>query len=145
MKQRIISKGLAVAVIILFLGVGIQPALADEISTNIVSDVDEDCLDCQPVNRVELLKVKLLLIRIEAFTNIILSRFGHIPEVKEKCEEILDIINSEGLNDIICNILMRIGIFLEELGKKFPEGTIINPILAIIMFPVIILWNMYCE
>ena len=136
---------ICVGITILFLGVGFQPALANEISTNIVSDVDEDCLDCQPVNRVELLKVKLLLIRIEAFTNIILSRFGHIPEVKEKCEEILDIINSEGLNDIICNILMRIGIFLEELGKKFPEGTIINPILAIIMFPVIILWNMYCE
>ena len=95
------KKVLAVAVILLFLGVGVQPALANEVS-NTVSDVDEDCLECQPVNRIDILKVKLLMIRVEAFTNVILSRFGHIPEIREKCEEISDRITNfqEMYNDL---------------------------------------------
>ena len=66
------------------------------------------------MNRVALLKVKLLLIRLEAFTNIILTRFGHIPEIREKCEEILDIIDSNKLwdNPIICAVLLSIFIYL---------------------------------
>ena len=61
--------------------------------TNVVSANEvEDCVECQPMNRVELLKVKLLLIRIEAITNIISSKLGHITEIAEKCEEI-----SEGI------------------------------------------------
>ena len=75
------KKALVICIILLFLGVGFQPALANE-----VSDVDEDCLECQPVNRIDLLKVKLLLIRVEAITNVILSKYGHIPEVAEKCK-----------------------------------------------------------
>ncbi len=41
MKQRIISKGLAVAVILLFLGVGIQPAIA-------TVEPKEDFIDIEP-------------------------------------------------------------------------------------------------
>ena len=65
---------------------------ANEISKNVVSDVDEDCLECQTVRKVDILKVRFLLIKIEAFTNIILSKFGHIPEIRKKCGEI-----SEGI------------------------------------------------
>ena len=87
-------KLLVFGIILLFLGVGFQPALANEISTNTVSDVDEDCIECQPVSRVDLLKVRLLLIRLEVFTNVILSRFGNIPRVSEKNEEIYDKIST---------------------------------------------------
>ena len=100
------KKALVIGVILLFLGVGIQPALANEVSTNAVSDVEEDCLECQPASRVDLLKVKLLLIRLEAITNVILSKFGHIPEIKEKCEKILETIHSDNdlFSVIICGI-----------------------------------------
>ena len=114
-----VKKALVFGIIVLFLGVGFQPALADEISTNIVSDVEEDCLECQPVNRVELLKVKLLLIRIEAFTNVILSRFGHIPEIREKCEEASERISEIILQDntVICNLLLITGIFVVAIAE----------------------------
>ena len=79
---------IVVGITILFLGVGFQPALANEVSISKTSDIHEDCLECQHISKVELLKVKLLLIRIEAITNVILSKFGHIPEVAEKCQEI---------------------------------------------------------
>ena len=114
-----VKKALVFGIIVLFLGVGFQPALADEISTNIVSDVEEDCLECQPVNRVELLKVKLLLIRIEAFTNVILSRYGHIPEIREKCEEASERISEIILQDntVICNLLLITGIFVVAIAE----------------------------
>ena len=54
----------------------------------------EDCFECQPVDRFDVLKVRLLLIKIEAVTNVILSRFGHIPEVQEKHEDLSKLINN---------------------------------------------------
>jgi hypothetical protein len=41
MKQRIIGKTLAVAVIILFIGLGVQPAFAVDVSTSIADSEDE--------------------------------------------------------------------------------------------------------
>jgi hypothetical protein len=74
-----------------------------------VSDVEDDC-GCQVVNRYDLFRVKLLLVRLKVFTNILLLRFGHIPEVAEKYSEISDIINSNRQldNPIICDILESI-------------------------------------
>jgi hypothetical protein len=71
-----------------------------------VSDVEDDC-GCQVVNRYDLFRVKLLMIRLKVITNTILLRFRHIPEIAEKCEEILDVINSNRQLDypIICGIL----------------------------------------
>ena len=105
------TKTFVLVIIVLFLGVGFQPALANEIPTNIVSDVDEDCLECQPVSRIDLLKIRLLLTRIEVFTKIIMQRFGHIPEVSEKCDEILNIIDSSNIQwdyPLMCVILISI-------------------------------------
>ena len=105
MRNVCLRKVLVVGIIVLFLGVGFQPAFANEINTTIVSDVDEDCLECQPVNNVDILRVRLLVIRIKAITNVILSRFGYIPEVKEKCEEVLELINS-GVLLLFCVIIL---------------------------------------
>ena len=119
------KKALVIGVILLFLGVGFQPALANEISTNIVSDIEEDCLDCQPINRVELLRIKLLLIRLEVFTNIVLSRFGHIPEIEESCQK-------------ISNRVTTFREMINELKHDLPwdENPIICTILASIIFPI---------
>ena len=90
------KKALVIGVILLFLGVGFQPALANEIS-----DVDEDCLECQPVNRVDILRVKLLLIRLEILINSRLSKYNHIVEVTENYQEIHDrILKFRVMNDI---------------------------------------------
>ena len=149
------KKVLAVAVILLFLGVGVQPALANEVS-NTVSDVDEDCLECQPVNRIDILKVKLLMIRVEAFTNVILSRFGHIPEIREKCEEISDRITNfqEMYNDlklgslnwdfpIICAFLEsnykslgNFSVFIYEISDIFDPNGGIYVILVLMYYSV---------
>ena len=108
MELKRMKKALVVVVILLFLGVGFQPATANEISTNPIFDVDEDCFECQPVSRVDLLKVKLLLIRLKSFTNVISSKYGYIPEVAEKCEEISDRITGTSLQDNppICYLLL---------------------------------------
>ena len=122
------KKALVIGVILLFLGVGFQPALANEISA-----VDEDCLECQPVNRVDLLKVKLLLIRLEVFTNIVLSKLGHIPEVKEKCQEVSDKMS-------ILNVIT------EELKLVFPIGNIIICIYFLILGSVVFrMWDFFDE
>ena len=144
-RNNILKNSIVISVILLFLGVGFQPALADEISTTVVSDVDEDCLDCQPVNRVELLRVKLLLTRLEVFTNILMSKFGHIPGIADECEEVSEGITTlqERINYlklklpsqeyiILCDILLVIVIswtllylsvhyFAEIFYWKFPE------------------------
>ena len=71
-----------------------------------VSDVEEDC-ECQDVNRYDLFRVKLLLVRIKVITNILLLRFGHIPEVADKCFDILENLDLNKLqgSPIICAIL----------------------------------------
>ena len=109
MRNVCFKKALVVGIIVLFLGVGFQPALANEVSIAKTSDVEEDCLECQPVNRVDLLRVRLLLIRLETITNIILSKFGHIPDIEEKCGEILDIIHS---NRVIGTLIFCISLYL---------------------------------
>ena len=70
------------------------------------NNLEEDCFECQPMNRADYVKVKLLLTRLEVFINIILSKFSHIPKVVTICKEILGIINI-GFNDRICNILLN--------------------------------------
>ena len=146
MSSKYFMKVLVVCIIVLFLGVGFQPALANEISTTTVSDVDEDCLECQPVNRIDLLKVRLLLIRVEVLTNILMQRFGHIPEIKEKCEEIsnriskLQVLNE---NSFICDFLWIIIEISSELAfYGFVFLRIIGCSLYILSFG---LWLKFCE
>ena len=101
-------------------------------SSNLELNNNEDCFECQPVNRVTLLKVRLLLIKLRTITNIIKSRFGHIPEIQEKCEEVFVNVASlrERINDlkpdlpwednpIICSILLLMLTPLFLVGSFF--------------------------
>ena len=63
---------------------------------------NDDC-GCHEVNTFE---SKYLFNRLEGFINIIQSRFGHIPEIKSICKEILDVI-SIGIKDTICELLLN--------------------------------------
>ena len=111
--------------------------------TNIVSasDTVEDC-NCNPINDLQVVRIERLLNRLESRINFILLRYGHIPKVEEKCEEVLELINSDGLWDIICDAINGIIIFMVELREKLPYTlwVIINiPLLFLAVF-----WIMYC-
>ena len=69
----------------------------------------EDC-NCNPVSDSQVVRIERLLDRLESRINFILSRYSHIQEVKEKCEGILELINSDILWDfpIICAFLESI-------------------------------------
>ena len=82
-------------------------------SSNLELNNAEDC-DCQEIDSKNLVRVKLLLSRLKVSANILLLRYGHMPEVKEKCQELLNGINSfNPLSGppVICAI--AIGIYLE--------------------------------
>lgn len=91
-----------------------------------VSEVEEDC-GCQDVNSSDLFRVKLLMNRLKVVTKILLLRFGHIPEVRDKCQEILEIINPDNPLDVpfICDILLypiwRLMVNFAELAFSTPN------------------------
>jgi hypothetical protein len=84
-KNKNIKKILVVGIIILFIGVGIQPAFANDISITTTSNIKEDC-GCQPISNLHLVRLERLLNRVEIYTNILSLLFKHNSEVKEKCE-----------------------------------------------------------
>ena len=76
--------------------------------TSVVSANEVEECNCKPtISDLQVIRIERLLNRLESRINFILLKYGHIPEVKEKCEEILDIISSDILWDfpIICSIL----------------------------------------
>ena len=166
------KKGLAVGIIVLFIGIGVQPVFAkDTIKTT--SKTLEDC-GCQTVNNhnlnslIELSnRIERLLSRVEIFTNFISILYKNNPEISEKCEEIsssittLKEINKELKLDssftdhlIICIVLETILIPLElvedsirNLIHKYEDT---NPNLAVlidyfILTPVIFIWSIIYE
>ena len=90
MKKEILIFG----IICLFLGVGIQPTFAVEITNISPSEDIEDC-NCQvadnynPVRLEGLLnRAKRLINRVEIFTKLMPLLYKDNPEVIEKCEEL---------------------------------------------------------
>ena len=86
MKQRKIGKALAVAVIILFMGVGIQPAIATiEPKT---SDNYEDCNLCtKKVSKQHLVLIESLLNTLDTFVNKLSVKTKHNPIIEMKYQE----------------------------------------------------------
>ena len=97
MKKEILIFG----IICLFIGVGIQPAFAVEISNNSPSENIEDC-NCKPINDLPI---------IGSIINFILLKKGNIPEVSEKSKELLDKSNT-GDWESFCNNFIQ---FIEDL------------------------------
>jgi hypothetical protein len=116
MQKGLIRKGLVFSIIVLFIGVGIQPVFANDVSITSTLDNEEDCIECQKSDGISLLRAKILLFKVKVVANVILSsKLGEIPEVKKDCQEILDIIDSSISVDypIICILLhsYRMSIF----------------------------------
>ena len=122
MVERMYKKGLVLGIIVLFIGVGVQPAFAVETGSSVNTvQLEEDC-ECEIVDEYNPDKLIQLLNEVKVYVNNILLNFGHIPYVKEKCEEILDTIESfTGWEDtpILCAILYGIGFSVFAIGVYF--------------------------
>ena len=80
----------------------------------------EDC-NCNPtISDLQLVRIERLLNRLENRINFILLRYGHIPEVAEKCEEVLDSINSDGFLEIFCDFLGNLMVFILAMAEILP-------------------------
>ena len=109
--------------------------------TNVISANEvEDC-NCNPtISDSQVVRIERLLDRLESRINFILLRYGHIPEVKEKCQKVLDIINSEGPWEDFCNDFYDFILFLWSfLGPIFGSYICIPLIwiLSVVCFPFI--------
>ncbi|UCF49412.1 MAG: hypothetical protein JSU91_06610 [Thermoplasmatales archaeon] len=136
----VLYKTLVVGVIVLFIGIGVQPAFA---VTKDISDSDDDCDICPKVSKSHLLLIKSFLKRLEKYDDesSVLSKLN--PEIEEKYQEIsyafssLSNINKESDFDewnfpVICNILWIIGGCL-KIGL-YTQGVFISLILSAIGF-----------
>jgi len=144
MRDCLFRKGLVVGIIFLFIGVGVYPAFAEDTKQSIVNNQSEDDCGCQVVNRYNLFRVKLLLVRLEVYINIILLRFGYIPEVAEKCQEILTKLNilSDDWPYYICKILYSINnLILETMAIFSDYGAIGFMFILMFLLPMCSLGN----
>jgi hypothetical protein len=110
-----------------------------------VSDVEDDC-GCEDVNRYDLFRVKLLLVRLKVYINIILLRFGFIPEVAEKCEEILDVIKSDETWHPICDILEDYMFsVLDWRDTHFEPGSPLWWIITLHLINLAVIYAIFCQ
>jgi len=120
-NNKIWKKSLVVGIIVLFIGVGFQPAFANEVSITNKSEVEEDC-DCQPVSNLHLIRLERMLNRLEIHTKILSFFSKYNPEFAEKYQEISNRISTlketnnelnnelkldslDGESPILCSIL----------------------------------------
>ena len=113
-NNKIWKKSLVVGIIVLFIGVGFQPAFANEVSITNKSEVEEDC-DCQPVSNLHLIRLERMLNRLEIHTKILSVISKYNSEIAEKYQEISNrILTLVSINEesVICD-------FLESLNNKY--------------------------
>ena len=116
MRTSCVKNGLVMVVILLFVGVAVQPGIA----VNLIStDNEEDCDICPKVSKTHLVRLKSLIDKVETLNNNIslMSRLN--PEVVEKYQELYERITTlKEMNQIlkpdypypiICNILFYMG------------------------------------
>lgn len=158
-----IKNGLVVGVVLLFIGVAIQPAIA---VNPISSDNDDECNLCaKKVSKSQLALLKNSLNRIEKY-DIQLSALSKLkPEVAEEYQELSDRITtftetSKEFNfdwdfPIICKILAYLSLpffivsyILYPILLRIPDGSLLwylwIPIELLLFFPVTVLFLFNC-
>jgi hypothetical protein len=92
-KTPVLYKSLVVGVIVLFIGVGVQPAFALNESASI-SDDEDDCNLCPKVSKQHIVRIKDLIDRLDTL-NTKLSKVSKLnPEIEENYQEISDRIST---------------------------------------------------
>jgi len=110
MQKSIIRKGLVSLVIILFIGIGINPAFAIDISKVRPSENIEDC-NCQVDDNYDIVKIKSLLNRAERLVNRVEALTKLIPVLSKDNPEFM-VEYKELLNDI--DLFVEIHDYLEN-------------------------------
>ena len=165
MKKEILILG----IIFLFIGVGIQPAFAVEITNDTVSDNIEDCA-CQVVDDYDIVRVKSLLNRaersinrVEMRTKLITKLSKENPEVFEVCLEYIDECQEKletislsiqsGAFELICSLIWNFAEFsynfvnkiltiFDEIIERLP---ILELPLLIIALPLLVYFHIIVE
>jgi hypothetical protein len=145
MKNKLYCKILAVGIIVLFVGVSVSSAIRVDNKPLILENQNEKDCGCNEVSDSDLIREERLLYSVDSYINIIQLINRNNSEIVENCNELLTIISIDGNDGLFCDILMRIGIFIEELAEKIDIGTIMFFILELMMLPIILLWNEFCE
>jgi hypothetical protein len=146
----VLYKTLVVGIIVLLLGIGIQPAIA--VNHN-ATHTEDDCEICPKISNQNIVLIKSLFNRLKIFEKqlSVLSRFN--PEFEEKYQEMSEGISTiQGLNigDDLCTILGAIVIItMSIVSISFSrELMIIGFILDITFGPIFIvsfiIWFKFC-
>ena len=133
MKKEILILG----IIFLFIGLGINPAFAVEISNDTTSEDIEDC-DCEVTDNFDIVRIKSLLNRaersinrVETFAKLIPILSKDNPEVFEVCLEYIDECQEKletirlniqsGAFELICSLIEDFKDFLINLIYGFVD------------------------
>ena len=108
MRKKLVFKTLAVGVIFLFIGVAVAQSTAVEIPEKVdvafINDKFEDDCDCKVLSENEIKRVDRIFNSLEITIGFILLKHGNNPVIVDECQDILDVINSDGvLWDIFCD------------------------------------------
>ena len=116
--RDLLSKTLVVGVIVLFIGVGIQPAFAVTPDT---SDSVEDCNLCPKASKQQIDRLNNLLERLVRYDSQLSILSKHNPEIEEKYQELSNYINSDEPISIrpLCIFLEILRYFFIDLGDYF--------------------------
>ena len=82
------KKGLVCAVIILFIGVSFQPAIAIDVKSSIDNTEEENDCGCGTISKVQRIRFEKLLNRLEIHTNKLPLLFKDDPKLQEKYKEL---------------------------------------------------------
>ncbi len=99
MRTSCVKNGLVVAIVLLFIGVAVQPSIA---VNPIPSDNEEDCDICPKSSSLHLVRLKSLINRVETLDNKLSVMSKHNPKVADKYQELSDkIITLSEMNKIL--------------------------------------------
>jgi len=147
MRTSCIKNALAVGIILLFLGVAIQPSIAtikqESIDEEYSSDSEEDCKLCPKASKKHLVRLKSFINRFENLGNKLSVISKYNPIVVEEHQELSDriavlkVIYKELKPDwkypVICTILIVLLLIFSNIGGIIYMVYYINPVLYSIL------------
>jgi hypothetical protein len=146
MKSKLYCKILAVGIIVLLMGVSVSSGFTVNSNPSIKVNQRGKCSECNKISDSDLIRLERLLNRGEVYSKLLLVLSRYNPEIKEKCEELLDVINSDRPWDfpIICiilestwNQLLDLGKIISDIITKSKDNPIFN---GIIYFFFMLVW-----
>ena len=126
-RNPVLYKILVVGVIVLFIGIGIQPAFAVDTKTTISNNQNEDCKSCDEVSESDLIKIDKLLNKVDVYSKLLLMLSKYNSELREMSEELSNQLSN--INKLYDEFNINI---LQQSTR--PICFILEPLYAIIWF-----------